>query len=374
MRLLVSLLILLCLCCAKEEATQDPLATVLNSEKNEIRRVMDSIDRYEVQIRYTEINRINDSIAFTNHDFNVLDSVYFYPASSVKFPVAVLAIEKLEKEGTYTIDTPFYIEGDTITTTFRKEIDKIFAVSDNDAYNRLFEYLGKDYINATLLKKGLSPVRISHRLSTDNAYELQTKPLVFYENDSTLTSTNELNNTQIEELTLSKIKKGKGFYASGELVNEPFDFSLKNYLPISTLHDIMKRVIFHDEFSTKEQFNISKEHRAFLLATMSALPRSHGYDTDAYYDSYGKFLIFGDSKEPIPEHIKIYNKVGYAYGYLTDCAYIKDAKNNVEFMVTATIHVNRDGIFNDDVYEYDSIGIPFLAELGRQLYHYELSK
>ena len=73
------------------------------------------------------------------------------------------------------------------------------------------------------------------------------------------------------------------------------------------------------------------------------------------------------SKEHLPKHIEIYNKVGYAYGYLTDCAYIKNTKTNREFILTGTIHVNENQIFNDDTYEYESIGIPFLAELGRQL-------
>ena len=59
--------------------------------------------------------------------------------------------------------------------------------------------------------------------------------------------------------------------------------------------------------------------------------------------------------------------MGYAYGYLTDCAYIVDKKKNKEWLITATIHVNDNQIFNDDKYEYDNIGIPFLAELGRQL-------
>ena len=76
----------------------------------------------------------------------------------------------------------------------------------------------------------------------------------------------------------------------------------------------------------------------------------------------------------MPDHVSIYNKVGYAYGTLTDCAYIHDEKNKVEFMVTATILVNKDGIFNDNVYEYDEVGIPFLAQLGRELYHYELNR
>ena len=80
--------------------------------------------------------------------------------------------------------------------------------------------------------------------------------------------------------------------------------------------------------------------------------------------------MFGDSKESIPEHIIIRNKVGFAYGYLTDCAYVQDTKNDIEFFLTATIHVNENQVYNDGVYEYDEIGIPFLAELGRLAHQY----
>jgi hypothetical protein len=101
---------------------------------------------------------------------------------------------------------------------------------------------------------------------------------------------------------------------------------------------------------------------------MQNLPKTAGYNSTEYYDSYGKFLMFGDSKDPIPPTIKIYNKIGQAYGTLTDCAYVVDAENKIEFMVSATILVNKNQIFNDDTYEYEEIGLPFLAELGRQLY------
>ena len=74
----------------------------------------------------------------------------------------------------------------------------------------------------------------------------------------------------------------------------------------------------------------------------------------------------------IPEALQIFNKVGFAYGTLTDCAYIRDARNGVEFMLTATILVNGNGIFNDNQYEYDEVGIPFLAALGRAVYEYEV--
>jgi hypothetical protein len=32
------------------------------------------------------------------------------------------------------------------------------------------------------------------------------------------------------------------------------------------------------------------------------------------------------------------------------------------------LNIQKNKIFNDGIYEYDSIGFPFLAELGRQLH------
>ncbi len=154
----------------------------------------------------------------------------------------------------------------------------------------------------------------------------------------------------------------------------PFDFSLKNYFPIPSQNALLKRIIFPDAFPKAQQFDLSVEQRNFLLEAMHTLPAKLGYDPEEYYDSYVKFFMFGDNYDPMPEHIKIYNKVGYAYGTLTDCAYIQDTQNNIDFMINATILVNSNEIFNDDNYDYDEVGIPFLAQLGRELYEYELKR
>jgi hypothetical protein len=63
--------------------------------------------------------------------------------------------------------------------------------------------------------------------------------------------------------------------------------------------------------------------------------------------------------------------VGWAYGFLTDVAYIVDFETGVEFFLAATIHVNEDGVFNDDNYEYESVGLPFMANLGRTVFAHE---
>lgn len=359
--------------CSQQKQNLNFLEVALSSDNAKIKRVIDSIDNYQVQIKYTQIDRKNDSVIFTDYDFQVNDSMYFYPASTVKFPTAVLALEKLNKIDSLSIQTKYYVEGDTIESTFAKDISEIFAVSDNLANNRLVEFLGFEAINQNLREKGISPVRITHRLG-QRSDDLRTKPLIIYINDSTTGITSFILNKTPDELELLEIKKGVGYYENEELVEVPFNFSQKNYYPISSQHNVLKRILFPNNFEETERFHISAEQRNFLLEAMHTVPQKAGYDATTYYDSYCKFFLYGDSKENIPEHLEIYNKVGFAYGTLTDCAYVKDTENNVEFLLTATILVNKDGIFNDDAYEYEEIGIPFLAQLGREIYHQELNR
>ncbi|WP_222983660.1 serine hydrolase [Flagellimonas meishanensis] len=372
-KFILPVMMLLTVSCA-QDSDPNPLQTALSADNPLIQRVMDNLKAHEVQIRYTQIDRRNDSILFTDFDFQVDPSHYFYPASTVKFPIAVATLEKLNEIDSLDINTRFYIEGDTVETTFAKAISEIFAVSDNAANNRLVEFLGQDDLNKRIHSRGVEPVRIVHRLSVPDADNVTTKPLVVYLNDSTTAMSSPIINTPFTPLKIKKVKKGRGFYADDSLHEEPFDFSLKNYYPITAQHALLKRIIFPEAFPEDQRFAINDVQRDFLLKTMYTLPKDLGYDTEEFYDSYVKFFLFGDSTDPMPDHIKIYNKVGYAYGTLTDCAYIKDTKNDVDFMITATILVNSDGVFNDDAYEYDEVGIPFLAQLGRELYEYELKR
>jgi len=372
-RIILSCFLILAASCS-DNVPSEPLEKVLHSQNPKIKNVMGNLEEHEIQIRYTQIDRRNDSIIFTDYDFQVDENNYFYPASTVKFPAAVAALEKLNAIDSLSMDTPFFVEGDSVKTTFAKAISEIFAVSDNAANNRLIEFLGQDDLNKRMHQRGVSPMRIAHRLSTDNADDVTTKPLVFYLNDSTISLSQSIVNSPIKPLDLNGIQKGKGFISDESYQEGPFDFSLKNYYPIKAQHALLKRIIFPEAFPEEQRFDISRQQHEYLLRAMHTLPPDLGYDEKEFYDSYVKFFMFGDSTEPMPEHIKIYNKVGYAYGTLTDCAYIKDTKNDVDFMVTATILVNDNRIFNDNNYEYDEVGIPFLAQLGRELYEIELTR
>lgn len=356
-----------------QQAGADPLQTILASGYPAIARVMEDPERYEVQIRYTRIFRNGDSVRLVPYDYRVDASRYHYPASTVKFPIAVLALEKLARLDSLDRHTRYYIEGDSLEETFAGDIRAVFAVSDNHANNRLFEFLGQDAINAGLAEKQAGPARIAHRLGFHRD-EATTRPLVIYRNDSVTAQSLPIQNQPPKRLELAGIRKGSGYMEDGRLVEGPFDFSLKNYLPLTTLDGLLKRVVFPGNFPEEQQFRITGEQREFLLEAMSLLPREAGYEEDLYPDGYCKFFLYGDSQERIPPSVRIYNKVGFAYGTLTDCAYITDRENDVEFLLAATILVNENGVFNDDRYEYEEVGIPFLAALGRAVHEFEIAE
>ena len=76
----------------------------------------------------------------------------------------------------------------------------------------------------------------------------------------------------------------------------------------------------------------------------------------------------------MPEHVRVFNKVGWSYGFMTDVSYVVDFENKIEYMLAATLYVNSDGILNDDKYEYESVGYPFFYQLGQLIYRHELGR
>ncbi|MFM8591510.1 MAG: hypothetical protein ACKOA3_01280, partial [Sphingomonadales bacterium] len=106
------------------------------------------------------------------------------------------------------------------------------------------------------------------------------------------------------------------------------------------------------------------------LPSQSRFP---AYDSTAVWDNYVKFLYYGSSTEKPDSDIRIYNKVGNAYGFLIDAACFEQVRTQKKFLLSAVVYCNSDEIFNDDRYDYDSIGYPFLRSLGRILYQQAMS-
>ena len=357
-------------------------------------QLLNDPDQWGIQIVYTRVkkkgNRARD---FQDHFFNVDKGRYFYPASTVKFPIAILALQRLRELAIPGLDrnSTFITEKDRDlqtevfndpTTpdgrpTIAHYIKKILLVSDNDAYNRLYEWLGQDYINASLHRLGYDNVEIVHRLSLPLSVEENryTNPVLFFDTLGNLLHRQD-GRFALHEARPMTIKMGKGYISRGKLVGEPFDFSYKNRLPLPDLHHMIRQVMFPSSVPASRRFLLTQEDRDFLRDYMSRLPsqsRYPSYDSTTIWDNYVKFLYYGSSQEKPDDSIRIYNKVGNAYGFLIDAACIEERRSGKKFMLSAVIYCNSDGIFNDDIYDYDRVGFPFLKTLGQALYRASFS-
>ena len=349
-------------------------------------------DELNVQIIYTQIDRDKKNHpTFTDHYFNVNKNNYFYPASTVKLPVAVLALQRLnelkikglDKYATMITeangDGQTAVYNDPTTADGRSAIahyiKKILLVSDNDAFNRLYEFLGQEYINNSLHKMGYDDAQIIHRLELNLSehQNRQTNAVKFIDSNSNTIYEQPPVNSKLKYANRNT-KIGRGYMKGDKLVNEPFDFSKKNRLSLQDLHQILRAVIFPEATFVQKRFDLKQDDYTFLYKYMSMYPgesKFPWYDSTRYYDNYVKFLLYGAESVKPDTGLRIFNKVGDAYGFLIDAAYIVDFKNKVEFMLTATIYCNSDGILNDNKYDYDTIGFPFLKNLGRVVYEYE---
>jgi beta-lactamase class A len=355
--------------------------------------VLQKNDQYHVQIIYTQIDRKADNRpVFTNYFYNLNPGQYFYPASTVKMPTAVLALQRLNElkipgldmnttmitEVAYPGQTAVYNDPSTTDgrPTIAQYIRKIFLVSDNDAFNRLYEFLGQEYINNSLHKMGYDSAQIIHHLniSLSEDQNRHMNPVRFFDTTAGTIYSQPLMKSKLVYQQRNNFA-GRGYYSGDQLINQPFDFSKKNRLPLVDLHSILESILFPEEVPAKQRFGLKPQDYQFLYRYMSMKPAESdfpSYDT-SFTDAYSKLLLYGGRGE-LDSGMRIFNKEGDAYGFLTDIAYIVDFRNGVEFLLSATIACNSDGIFNDDHYDYDNVGYPFLKNLGHVIYQHELKR
>jgi hypothetical protein len=369
------------------------LEQLLLSHPEKFKKLTDHPEKYRLQILYTQIDRdANNKPHLTTYSFRADTNEYFYPASTVKLAASVLALEKLntlkiKKETTFQTlkNRPSQLEIKTDSSaasglpSIAHYIKKILLVSDNEAYNRLYQFLGQKPFNESMAKKGFQGVRLTHRLQTplprlENQY---TNPIQLLDaSGKVVYHQPEAFNDKPYSAT-SPILIGKGMMNdAGIIEDKPLDFSLKNAYPLQAQHVFLQRLMLPEAFPAKNRFNLSKEDYQFLYRYMSMYPTESKEPkyTDEHA-TYCKFLYYGSEKNaPLNPSIRIFNKVGDAYGFLLDNAYVVDFDKKVEFIVTAVLLCNEDEIFNDEKYDYDAIGFPFFKNLGEVIYEYELKR
>ena len=370
---LFSLLLLSC------NSTNNPIELIIKKREPQLKSVYKNKENHNLQILYTKIVRDSSGApAFIENDYQVDNNFYFYPASTMKLPIVALTLQKInELRNTglnISVENKILLvnEEETIKeTTFKDLIAQVFLVSDNSASNILINFLGYNYFNQEMRGKGLNTIVLNHKFNPDPYVKTD---WTIYTLEGNLISKDEAQEV-IEHNSLDNLRQGKSQILNGEKVDSPFNFKTKNRASLRDLDGVMKRIIYPELFEEKDRINLSDQDYNFLRYWMSRFTFEDigiEYQKDSkYFDSYNKFFIYGDSTNKIDRQIRVYNKVGVAYGALTDISYIRDYQKDIEFFLSATIYVNQNQIVNDNIYEYDDVGIPFLAELARQVYKLE---
>lgn len=357
--------------------------------------VLNQPDTFQYQFIYTQIDRDkNNRPQFKNYYLNVDRNRYFNPASMVKMPVALLALEKINQLKRYGVNKYTTILTDSGYTrqtrvawdstaangypSVAHYIKKIFLVSDNDAYNRLYEFIGQQSLNERLWQMGYTNARITRRFVTMNEDQNRHTNPIRFEKDRKLLYAQRAAYSALPFDFSKKIKVGNAHYnREDSLIMAPMDFTTHNNFPLEDLQQVLQAAIFPGATPALKRFRLNQADYTFLHRYMSELPSESdypAYDTAEYFDSYTKFFIFKAGRTKLPPYIRAFNKTGWSYGFLTDVTYIVDFKNKTEFMLSGVIYVNKDGILNDDKYEYEETGYPWFKEMGNIIYQYELKR
>ncbi|HEY0271951.1 MAG TPA: serine hydrolase [Chitinophaga sp.] len=334
-----------------------------------------------IQVIYTRVDRDARNVPHF-HDFyyQVDPDRYFYPASAVKLPMAAAALEKIN-----TLALPGLHAGTPYRTAVTPPLDRgyqagraysvaedianMLTLSSNTAFNRLYQFTGPT-LRHLLATRGYPQVDIRHQLGFPftgaghpaAACEFMAGEQVIYRQEGAVPA--------------HSFPPAPGHTAAAG--NAPAgipgaqqpgftDFSQRNRLPLPDLHRLLRSIIFPASVTFDQRFRLTDADHALLLRGLGQWPRQMQAGLP---DAYAKFLLpDGD-----PATLRSFNKAGWAFGFLTDSAYIVDLARGVEFCLSAAIAVYGHGTRTPDDPGHDTIGKPVLKALGQALYAYELER
>lgn len=369
------------------------LEKVFELNASALRPVLKKADDYRLQIIFTQINRDKYNRPYVkHHTWRYRPEEYFFPASAVKMATAAIALEHARQLGMPAdAELRTFASGGCSGATgleemslsyghacLRHYVKDVFLVSGNLSYDRLYEFVGPGLLNRRLWEKGYPSYRIRTRYGQycSEAQNRITNRMIFYGPDgSPLYEQPQDTAEALPPAAMRRTVVGTALLQDGALA-PPKDFRMGNAASLEDLHKVLMALVLPQVVAPSERFRLAREDYQLLHKYMSMLPtESSDPQYDAYYSPTCMKYLFCGTRQPLPgADVRIFNKVGQAYGFLTDCAYIVDFGHNVEFMLSATLYCNEDGVLNDDLYDYERIGFPFLRQLGQILLDLERSR
>lgn len=346
--------------------------------------------RREVQIALTRIEREADGSArFATATLGVQRQRWFPAASVVKLPIALLLAEVLEAANlgfnarTVLASPPrsgHWEAAEPLVETVWQTLWRLLVVSENVPFNRLYDVLGPDRMQARLVELGFDDVRLISRLgSPDARLNRQTVASRIEAPESGQGGelawvprwTSDARRAASRRFPFGTALKAADWRDErGRIEKGPRDFSTANFLPLEDAHAMLLRLAFPEATRRSQRWALSATTRLSLLRITGLFPRESPllatgtHAPAAFGDGYAKFFVVGD-RDAAPRGVRSFGKTGEAFGHQGETALLTDADGQCEVLLSANVYANADGVLNDDRYEYDTVSRPFLAALGR---------
>lgn len=363
------------------------LAELLRSAGPQSRRILASPE-FELQVLWTRCKRASSGLwrVTSEHSFGIQRERWFAAASFVKLPLAALLLEQLCARGLIGQIEALRVVVDAGPACaplpasvndgwpLLRLLRAMCVVSDNLAYNVLYELLGSDAIHQRLGELGLADCRIAARLGCGGANrpgKLAARVLdaighVVWDSPRSATEQPQL-------FPFGRALKGRAWAEGGKLTSGPHDFSDSNFMPLPDVHRMMLELASGQPLGGGPAFALCPTARRLLAEIMALTPRACPdpvYAPDQFADDHAKWLIPLDGAGRVPAGLSIASKNAQSYGYIGDSSFIVDQARDLAFGLTAVVFVDRDGVLNDGDYAYSDIGRPFLRELGAAVLAY----
>lgn len=349
-------------------------------------RVLATPDRFDLQILWTRIDVPGTRQRRQELAFRLDPQRWFAAASLVKLPLALMALEHLAEhnwslsdtylEAQWPIEcTPALHSGPQLPPTrepLSRTLRRLLVVSDNEASNRLYQWLGPPQTQDWLRRKGLASARIVRPLMVCSEPSLARLGAwrVSRTDDTTLAAGPARSTGKRPVFPYGRVLRGRAWAEDGRRIDGPHDFTDANFLTLAQMQQLLMAVVRPELLAPAQRTTLRESDRRWLREVLHTRPSEvtdPSWSVVDFPDWYAKFLLVGDGKTAWPEGVRIFNKVGQSYGYLSDVAYIEDATNGSAFFLAATLSVDLDGTLNDGQYAYDEVGLPFLTALGQAI-------
>ena len=311
-------------------------AVVLNILKNgspRLQSFLTSSREYGLEICFTRLRKDLSGLRFETFSSSER-SDWFAPASLVKLPLAALLLEQLEASKVDWMSAKLVFPGmpdcAERATELRQPqavtrlIERALVLSDDSAYCALFDALGPQHIAERMREMGHADVRIQARFGACGPENSKiTGPVQILSAIGKVLSSTPTRAPFALVSASAPIRIGHAWLQGDRRIEGAKDFTNSNSAPLSALHEMMLALMRPELVEHNQRFQISERARQFLLAGMRLNPSESKYSSaeEAKLDrTFFRLLGVGDGQWP--KDLQVENKVGWAYGFLSDMAHL----------------------------------------------------